>query len=338
MTVYAGIDLHSNNSVVAVMDGEGGILFERRRPNDLARIVSDLEPYREDLAGVAVESTYNWYWLVDGLMDHDFPVRLVHTPAVAQYAGLKHGNDFSDAWHLAQLMRLGLLPEGYIYPREQRATRDLLRRRFSLVRQAVQLALSIQSSYSRTTGQRLSVNALRRTSPAQIVDLFPDPTTRYGVMLQLKAWLTLQDQIQSMEKWVRTDLANPGDLVRVRSVPGIGLLLGMTILLETGTIKRFASVGDYASYCRMVESVRFSNGKTKGHGNRKCGNRYLCWAYMEAANFAIRYDARIQRWHARKQARKHKIVAIKAVAHKLARACYYMLREGTDFDVTRAFG
>jgi len=320
MSLYAAIDLHSSNSVLAVMDGQGKPLLQCRRPNDLPRLLADLAPFRDELVGVAVESTYNWYWLVDGLMDHGYAVRLVHTTAVPQYDGLKHGDDHSDALHLAQLMRLGLLPEGYIYPREQRATRDLLRRRFALVRQAVRLMLSIQSSFSRSTGKQLSGNALRQLTPTQLVELFPDLATRYGVLIQFKLWLTLQDQITALEQWIGKDIARPDLLARLRSVPGIGPILGMTILLESGDIDRFASVGDYASYCRMVESVRLSNGKRKGHGNRKCGNRYLCWAYVEAANYAIRFDPLIRRWYDRK------------------RACYHMLHEGTPFDPARAFG
>lgn len=338
MSLYAAIDLHPSNSVLAVMDGDGKPVLRCRRPNDLPRLLNDLAPYRDELVGVAVESTYNGYWLVDGLMDHGYAVHLVNTTAIPQYDGLKHGDDDSDALHLAQLMRLGLLPEGYIYPREQRGTRDLLRRRFSLVRQAVRLMLSIQSSFSRSTGKQLSANALRRLAPSQLVDLFPELSTRYGVLIQFKLWLTLQDQITALKRWIRKDLARPDRLVRLQSVPGVGPILGMTILLESGAIERFASVGDYASYCRMVESVRLSNGKRKGTGNRKCGNRYLCWAFMEAANYAVRFEPLIRRWYERKRARKHHVVAIKAVAHKLARACYHMLHEGTTFDLTRAFG
>lgn len=271
-------------------------------------------------------------------MDHGYAVRLVNTTAIPQYDGLKHGDDHSDALHLAQLMRLGLLPEGYICPREQRATRDLLRRRFALVRQAVRLMLSIQSSFSRSTGKQLSGNALRQLTPTQLVELFPDLATRYGVLIQFKLWLTLQDHITALEQWIRKDIARPDLLARLQSVPGIGPILGMTILLESGAIDRFGSVGDYASYCRMVESVRLSNGKRKGHGNRKCGNRYLCWAYVEAANYAVRFNPLIRRWYERKRTRKHRVVAIKAVAHKLARACFHMLREGTPFDPARAFG
>jgi transposase len=174
MSLYAAIDLHSSNSVLAVMDGDGKALLRCRRPNDLPRLLADLAPFRDELVGVAVESTYNWYWLVDGLMDHGYAVHLVNTTAIPQYDGLKHGDDDSDALHLAQPMRLGLLPEGYIYPREQRATRDLLRRRFSLVRQAVQLILSIQSSFSRSTGRQLSGNALRRLTPRSSTSCFPN--------------------------------------------------------------------------------------------------------------------------------------------------------------------
>jgi transposase len=338
MSLYAAIDLHSTNSVLAVMDGSGKALLQCRRPNELSQLLTDLAPFRAQLAGVAVESTYNWYWLVDGLMDQGYAVHLVNTAAIPQYDGLKHGDDHTDALHLAQLMRLGLLPEGYIYPREQRATRDLLRRRFALVRQAVRMMLSIQSSFSRNTGKQMSSNAIRRLDPAQLEALFPDLATRYGVLVQFKLWLTLQDQIAALEHWVRKDLLHPDQLHRLQSVPGIGPILGMTILLESGAIDRFASVGDYASYCRMVESVRLSNGKRKGQGNRKCGNRYLCWAYMEAANFAVRYHPSIRRWYERKRARKHRVVAIKAVGHKLARACYHMLHDATPFDVKRAFG
>lgn len=338
MSLYAAIDLHSTNSVLAVMDQAGKPLLQCRRPNELSVLLSDLAPFHDQLAGIAVESTYNWYWLVDGLMDRGYAVRLVNTAAIPQYAGLKHGNDHTDALHLAQLMRLGLLPEGYIYPREQRATRDLLRRRFALVRQAVRLMLSIQSSVSRATGRVLSSNALKQITGAQLEALLPDATTRYGVLVQFKLWLTLQEQIAGLEHWIQRDLVRPDLLARLQSVPGIGPVLGTTILLETGDVARFASVGDYASYCRMVESVRLSNGKVKGHGNRKCGNRYLCWAYIEAANFAIRHHAAIRRWYERKRARKHRVVALKAVAHKLARACYHMLHEDTAFDVKRAFG
>ena len=143
MELYAGIDLHSNNSVVTVLDGQDRTVFAKRLANDLAVIVAALRSCAGTLRGVAVESTFNWYWLVDGLQDAGLTVHLVNTAAVKQYDGLKHGGDFSDARHLAHLLRLGILPTGYIYPREQRAVRDLLRKRSQLVRQRSAQILSM---------------------------------------------------------------------------------------------------------------------------------------------------------------------------------------------------
>ena len=119
MSLYAGIDLHSNNSVLAVIDEPDRVLRQRRLPNELPAILKELEPFHDELVGVVVESTYNWYWLVDGLKEHGHPMHLANTAAVPQYAGLKYSGDESDARHLAHLLRLGILPEGYIYPRER---------------------------------------------------------------------------------------------------------------------------------------------------------------------------------------------------------------------------
>jgi len=145
MTLYCGIDLHSNNHVIVVIDEDDKRIFERRLPNDLAVTLKALQPFKDELLAVAVESTFNWYWLVDGLQDAGYPLRLVNTAAVRQYEGLKYSDDRHDAFWLAHLMRLGILPTGYIYPKEQRAVRDLLRRRMQLVRIGAGCLISIQS-------------------------------------------------------------------------------------------------------------------------------------------------------------------------------------------------
>ena len=338
MSLYAAIDLHSSNSVLAVLDEADRPLRQRRLPNDLPAILKELEPFRDEISGIVVESTYNWYWLVDGLNAHGYPVHLANTAAVPQYDGLKYSGDESDARHLAHLLRLGILPEGYIYPHAERAVRDLLRRRFQLVRMAVGLMLSVQSTWARHTGQRISANAVRQLSGAAIEQAFPDPSVRLGVLAHLQVWHSVEEQVRQVEKWIIASHTRAAEQTALRSVPGIGLILGLTIALETGDIARFAHVGDYASYCRMVKSERISNGKKKGQGNRKCGNRYLAWAWIEAANFALRYSPPLKRWFDRKAGKRHKVIALKAVAHKLARAGYYLLRDGGAFDVQRAFG
>ncbi|MGF6666270.1 transposase [Paraburkholderia atlantica] len=119
MSKFSGIDLHSNNSVVVVSDDADRVVYQRRLPNDPEQIRAALAPHREDLVGVVIEATYNWYWLVDQLMNDGYRVHLANPAAIRQYEGLKYSGDFTDAAHLAQLLRLGLLPEGYIYPAEE---------------------------------------------------------------------------------------------------------------------------------------------------------------------------------------------------------------------------
>ena len=174
MPLYCGIDLHSTNSFVAVADEQDQVVLGKRLPNRLEVILRELEPVREEVAGLAVESTFNWYWLVDGLMDAGFQVHLVNTFAAQQYAGLKYSDDRSDARWLAHLLRLGVLPEGYICPREDRAVRDLLRQRCRLVRQRTANRLSLQNLFVRHTGQLIKGNALKKLTPDKFQEITDD--------------------------------------------------------------------------------------------------------------------------------------------------------------------
>ena len=153
--LYGGIDLHANNSVVVVLDEQDQVRYHKRLPNELEQILHGLMPFRAQLQGLVVESTYNWYWLVDGLMEAGYHVHLANPAAMQQYAGLKYTNDDTDARWLAHLLRLGLLPTGYIYPKEDRAIRDLLRKRSQLVRQKTANLLSVQNLLTRNTGQTM---------------------------------------------------------------------------------------------------------------------------------------------------------------------------------------
>jgi transposase len=184
-----------------------------------------------------------------------------------------------------------------------RGVRDLLRRRFLLARLNVTLINSLQCAWARRTGHGIRTNDLRKLTGEMIETTFADPHERLAVLSVLKLLQSVHTQVEQMERWVLESTRHTPALLALRSTPGIGVVLGCTILLETGEIARFESIGDYASYCRMVESTRLSNGKLKGSGNTKCGNRYLCWAWIEAANFAIRYSPDIRRWFDRKAAR-----------------------------------
>jgi transposase len=338
MELYAGIDLHSNNSVVLVLDATDRVIYQKRLPNSLERIVQALQSCAAPIQGVAVESTFNWYWLVDGLQAAGFAVHLVNTAAVKQYDGLKHSGDFDDARHLAHLLRLGILPTGYIYPREQRAVRDLLRKRGQMVRTRTTHILSMQNLLARNLGAHTSGKQLKKWD-AQAVDaleLLPEQK------IALKANLALMGcadaQVDGLEKEILQRAKLREDYQLLLSVSGIGKVLALTIALETGDITRFADAGHFASYARMVNSQRESNGKRKGVGNTKCGNKHLAWAFIEAAHFAVQHDETVKRFYQKKCAKTLSVVAIKAVAHKLARACFHILRHGVAFDVQRAFG
>jgi len=124
---------------------------------------------------------------------------------------------------------------------------------------------------------------------------------------------------------------------KLKTLPGVGIILGLTITMEIGDIKRFAGPGQFASYCRKVAARCTSNGKLKGENNRKCGNKYLAWAFVEAANFAKRFDERCRRWFDRKAAKTGTVIATKALACKLAKAAWHVVHEGSDYDPQRIF-
>lgn len=338
MSLYCGIDLHSNNHLVTLIDEEDHKVLERSLANKLEMSLDTLAPYQKDIAGIAVESTYNWYWLVDGLMEAGYHLHLVNTAAVKQYDGLKYTDDQYDAFHLAHLLRLGILPTGYIYPKKQRAVRDLLRKRSLLVRHQTAHVLSAQSLHTRMTGRKASSNVIKRPHAESIyLPSLEDANRKLEMKANLRMIQALHQQITEIEKVVMSQMKLSANFCGLKLVPGIGDILGLTIMLETGEISRFPSAGKYASYCRAVKSSKMSNGKKKGEGNRKNGNKYLGWAYVEAANHMIRSCEAGKRFFQRKLAQRNRAVAVKATANKLARACYYVMRDQVSFDPTLLF-
>lgn len=337
MKLYGAIDLHSTNSVVTVIDEQDRVVYQKRLDNDLTVILQQLAPYQSSLEGIAVESTYNWYWLVDGLMQADYRAHLVNTAAIQQYEGLKYTDDHSDARWLAHLLRLGILPQGYIYPKQERAVRDLLRKRSQLVRQRTANLLSIQNLVTRNTGSSISSNRIKVLRVEDVESLLGNGDQALAAQSNLWVLRCLEEQIGKLEQVIKERVKLRPQFRYLKTVDGIGEILALTIMLETGEIRRFAGVGNFASYCRCVGSEKLSNGKRKGSGNTKNGNKYLAWAFVEAANFAVRFNPQIRRFYQRKKAKTNGIVAIKAVAHKLARACYYIMRDEVPFDVAKAF-
>ena len=337
MKNYCGIDLHSNNNVLVVINEQDKILLERKLSNNLGDVLDALSIIRDPISGIAVESTYNWYWLVDGLQEAGYTAHLVNTTAVKQYDGLKYSDDKYDAFHLAHLMRLGILPTGYIYPKEQRAVRDLLRKRLQLVHQRTTHVLSIQNQLTRNTGRQFKCNEIKKLTPLIVKNRIKDENIQAAILSNLIIFSVLNSRIKILEKKVLKQVELKPEFQKLLKIPGIGMILALTIMLETGDISRFSKVGNYSSYCRCVNSKRMSNNKQKGQGNRKSGNKYLSWAFMEAANFAIRFNEKAKQFYQKKMAKTKRVVALKALSHKLARACYYVIKNNEDFENQRLF-
>jgi transposase len=332
MQLYAGLDLHSRNTYIGIMDREFKRVFGKRVSNNLPLIIKTLEPFQDQLQGLVVESTFNWYWLIDGLMDAGYQgLHLANPSAMKQYEGIKHTDDQHDAFFLAQMLILGILPQGYIYPKKDRPVRDLARKRLFLVRHKTCHILSLQSLIARCCGQRLSANDIRKFTVTDLQQLLAEEHIVLSAQANLDTIIFLKQQIQRLEKAIQKKVKLNKAFQQLLTVPGIGLILAMTIMLEVGDIGRFPQVGNFASYCRCVSSKRLSDGKSKGHGNRKNGNRYLSWAFTEAAHLSRRYNERFRSYYNRKLAQANTSLATKALSNKLARICYYIMRDQVPF-------
>jgi transposase len=338
MELYCGLDLHANNTYAGMIDQDGKRITKARLDNRTDAIAHFFDPYQENLAGIVVESTYNWYWLVDFLEEQGYDVRLANPAAIQKYSGLKHSDDSNDAFWLAEMRRLGILPGGYIYPKQDRPVRDLLRKRGHLVKIRTSLVTSVQMIISRNCGVKLSASDIKVLREDRIAPFLvsQDELSLAGTVSK-ETIDFLSGKIRTIETQIqrRVRLRPPYQLLQ--TIPGVGTILALTIMLETGPIDRFRGVGNYASYARTVSSQWTSNGKRKGKGNPKNGNRYLAWAFSEAAEMSRRYDATARAYYDRKTRKTNFMVAHTALARKLARAAYYIMKDQVPFMPEKLF-
>jgi len=338
MKLYAGIDLHSNNSYLAISDEEDNRRYKKRLPNQADVILAELEPYHDDLVGIVVESTFNWYWVVDMLMDNGYKVHLANPAGIQKDKGLKYSGDNHDAFWLARLLRLGILAEGYIYPKEWRPVRDLLRKRGHLIKLRTSLINSLQGIISRNCGCQLpgkKIKQVRTNHVAPLLEAHTDLALSGSVSKECIDYIS--QKIREIEVSVESRVELLAPFAGLQTIPGVGKILSLTIMLETGDIGRFEKVGNFSSYCRKVPTSWTSNGKKKGRGNGKNGNRYLAWAFSEAAEFLRRYDQSARAFYNRKTAKKNFMVAHAALAHKLCRAAYFIIRDGVEYNPHKLF-
>jgi transposase len=290
MKNYVGMDLHSTNTVLGMVDEDGKRIYRKKIPNHYALISGELEPFKEKIKGVVVESTYNWYWLVDHLIEDGYTVHLANPSAIKQYEGKKYVNDQDDAFFLAD------------------------------------------------TGLRMSCNDVKKLNISDVEHMFESDYQVLSAQANIATIIFLSERIKEIEKKVLGFIKPMPQFQKLLTIPGIGNILALTISLEVGEIDRFKKVGNYSSYSRCVSSGKYSNGKKKGENNRKNGNKYLSWAYVEAANHAKKNCPYAMGFFQRKAAKKSKIIAIKALAHKIARASYYVMKNQEDYDRQRVFG
>src|SRR5437899_4405013 len=334
---YCGIDRRATRMYICVLDAEGQSPPHRNGPATPEHFLTTIAAYREDLV-VAVECIFTWYWLADLCAQEGIAFVLGHALYMKAIDGGKAKNDKIDAHRIAVLVRGGMLPMAYVYPREMRAPRDLLRRRCHFPRKRAELLTHIQNTASQYLLPTLGKFA-DHGNRVGVAEHFRDPEVRKSVETNL-ALIDEYDRLLTELKLHLTQTAKVHDVnafYRLRSVPGIGKILALVLLYEIHDIHRFPRVQDFVSYCRLVKCAKQSDGKHYGYSGTKIGNAHLKWAFSEAAVLCLRKNPPAQRYVARLAHKHGKGKALTILAHKLARAVYYMLRRGQAFEVTKFF-
>jgi transposase len=334
---YCGVDLHARTMFTHVLDATGKTVFEQDLPTDPAVFLAALQPFRDGLV-VGAECMFSWYWLADLCEDHAIPFVLGHALAMKMIHGGKTKTDRIDAAKLAALLRGGLFPMGYVYPRAKRQTRDLLRRRSFFVRQRAQLIAHIVNTNTQFNlpplPKKLTYAANR--SP-ELAERFADPSTKLAVTADLGLIDSYDGQIAELERYLvrHAKVDDPVTFGLLRTVPGIGPILGLTLLYEVDAIGRFPEPGNFLSYSRLVRCVHESAGKQKGSGPKKVGNAHLKWAFSEAACLMIRSCLPVKAWLQRQAKKKGKRKALSILEARIGRTVYHLWRKQVPFDVQR---
>jgi transposase len=321
---------------LCVLSHDGEVLLEQNLRCDPALFLRTIEPYREDLV-VAVECIFTWYWLADLCARENIPFVLGHALYMKAIHGGKAKNDRIDAHKIAVLLRGGAIPQAYVYPPEMRSTRDLLRRRLYLVRKRGQLLAHIQNTHHQCNLPEPTRKLISKANREGVAEKFSDPSVRKSVEVDFELVAHYDKLIRNLELFlVRTAKQhNPQAYHRLRSLPGVGKILAMTLLYEIHDIHRFPRVQDFASYARLVKCSKESAGKKLGSGGRKVGNVHLKWAFSEAAIGFLRNNPKGQALLAKLRRKHGKGKALSILAHKLGRATYHLLQREIVFDMTK---
>jgi transposase len=333
---YCGIDLHTRTMYVCILDQAGETLLHRHMPATPEALLKAIAPYRDQIV-LAAECMFTWYWLADLCAEHGIPFVLGHALYMKAIHGGKAKNDKIDAQKIAVLLRGGMLPQAYVYPAEMRATRDLLRRRMHLARKRGELLAHVQNTNSQYNLPALGKKIAYKTNRDGVAERFADPAVQKSIEVDL-ALITYYDELLRDVELTIVNTAKHHDantLYLLQTVPGIGKILSLVLLYEIHQIDRFPRVQDFASYCRLVKCAKESAGKRSGTSGTKIGNAHLKWAFSEAAVLFLRDNPAGQKFLTRWEKKHSKGKALTILAHKLARAVYYMLKHKTAFDMSK---
>ena len=331
---YCGIDLHARSMYVCIVNHDGEMLLHRNMKAAPEPFLKAVAPYRDGLV-VAVECVFTWYWLADLCAEEGIPFVLGHALYMKAIHGGKAKNDKIDSQKIAALLRGGMLPQAYVYPAEMRATRDLLRRRTHLMRKRAELLAHVQNTNSQYNLPEIGKKIAYKANRDGVAERFADPAVQKTIEVDL-ALITYYDQLLgdlelSIVKAAKHHDANT--LYLLQTVPGIGKILSLVLLYEIHESTGSQAVQDFASYCRLVKCSKESGGKRLGTSGAKIGNAHLKWAFSEAAVLFLRNNPQGQKLLARLEKKHDKGKALTILAHKLARAVYYMLKRKTAFDI-----
>jgi transposase len=333
---YCGIDLHARTMYLCVLNQDGEVLLHRDMKAAPGPFLQAIAPYREDVV-VCVECIFTWYWLADLCTHEGIPFVLGHALYMKAIHGGTAKNDRIDAHKIAVLLRGGMIPQAYVYPAEMRATRDLLRRRMSLTRKRAELLTHVQNTNSQYNLPAIGKKMAYKANRDGVAERFPDPTVQKSIDVDLTLIGHYDELLRDLELDLVTAAKQHGAnaLYLLRTVPGIGKILSLVLLYEIHDIQRFPRVQDFVSYCRLVKCAKESAGKRYGTSGAKIGNAYLKWAFSEAAVLFLRNNPAGQKYLARLVKKHGKGKALTVLAHKLARAVYYMLKRRMAFDLDK---
>lgn len=336
-----GIDLHARSMYVCVVDREGKKLLHMNiKNNDFAFFLKKIAPWKHDIT-ICCECLFCWYWLADKCAEAKLEFVLAHALYVKAIHGGKNKNDRIDSEKLAHLLRSNLIPYAYVYPAAQRPVRALLRQRAGYVWERADLIKRIQC-FQLAEGQEPVARGARNRDPweERLIQSYPDPHHQLSLQAHLAMIRHYDEQILLLEGQLlkTTRRLRSKDYALLKTVPGIGQTLALTLLYEIDTIERFETVQRFCSYCRLVKGTVASAGKIKGLRGAKLGNPYLRWALGEAAMLAKRHCPLIATYYESLEAKVGKFKANTILANKIGRAVYFMLKNGTAFDLEQLVG